>query len=182
MCCRISLRCHNAQHLMLTSWKLDVVDIHTLDYKVYGYLSLVSYISKFSCEFNLCWLRELLQVATNIHSETKTVEDIEILLPVKFCCIPFNGFREVENVSANLSCVQRFQRRSRKCLSQSDAREAILFFWSTRKTNLAEYVEILLPVKFHWIPFSRFRGQELTTDTGWSGDHNSALEPSAQVH
>ena len=30
-----------------------------------------------------------------------TVDDIDILLPVKFPLIPFNGFREVENVSAN---------------------------------------------------------------------------------
>ena len=33
---------------------------------------------------------------------TNLVEDIEILLPVKFRCILFSGFRgEVENVSAN---------------------------------------------------------------------------------
>ena len=33
---------------------------------------------------------------------TNLVEDIEILLPVKFRLIPFSGFRgEVENVSAN---------------------------------------------------------------------------------
>ena len=33
---------------------------------------------------------------------TNLVEDVEILLPIKFCWIPFNGFRgEVENVSAN---------------------------------------------------------------------------------
>ena len=94
------------------------------------------------------------------------VEDIEILLPVKFHWIPFSGFRgEVENVSANqrpgrpscfsnrpekhklprghcdfascqvsLNSVQGFQRRNRKCLSQSEARAAILFFRSARKT------------------------------------------------
>ena len=97
---------------------------------------------------------------------TNLVEDFEILLPVKFLWIPFSGFREVENVSANqrpgrpscfsdrpekhklgrgrwdlASCqvsvnfVQWFQRRSRKCLSQSEARAAILFFWSARKTQ-----------------------------------------------
>ena len=98
---------------------------------------------------------------------TNLVEDIEILLPMKFCWIPFSGFRgEVENVSANqrpgrpscfsdqpekhklcrgrwdlascqvsLNSVQRFQRRSRKCLSQSEARAAILFFRSARKTQ-----------------------------------------------
>ena len=32
---------------------------------------------------------------------TILVEDIEILHPVKFRQIPFSGFREVENVSAN---------------------------------------------------------------------------------
>ena len=123
---------------------------------------------------------------------TNLVEDVEILLPVKFHWIPFSGFREeVENVSANqrpgrpssfsnrpekhklgrghwdlascqvsLNSVQRFQRRSRKCLSQSEARAAILFYRSARKnTNLVEDIEILLPVKFHWIPFSGFRGE-----------------------
>ena len=98
---------------------------------------------------------------------TNLVEDIEILLPVKFCWIPFSGFREeVENVSANqrrvrpscfsdrpekhklgrgrwdlascivlLNSVQRFQRISRKCLRQSQAGAAILFFRSARKTQ-----------------------------------------------
>ena len=93
---------------------------------------------------------------------TNFVEDVEILLPVKFRWIPFCGFRgEVENVSANqrpgrpscfsdrpekhkrgrgrwdlasyevlLNSIQRFQRRSQKCLSQSEARAAILFFRS----------------------------------------------------
>ena len=52
------------------------------------------------------------------------------------------------------------QRRSRKCLSQSEARVAILFFRSARKnTNLVEDVEILLLVKFRLIPFSGFRGE-----------------------
>ena len=33
---------------------------------------------------------------------TNLVEGFEILLPIKFHCIPFSGFyREVENVSAN---------------------------------------------------------------------------------
>ena len=45
---------------------------------------------------------------------TNLVEDVEILLPVKFCWIPFSGFRG---------------------LSQSEARAAILFFRSTWKTQ-----------------------------------------------
>ena len=98
---------------------------------------------------------------------TNLVEDVDILLSVKFCCILFSSFRgEVENVSANqrpgrpscysdrpekhklgrgrwdlascqvsMNSVQRFQRKSRKCLSQSEARTAILFFRSARKTQ-----------------------------------------------
>ena len=98
---------------------------------------------------------------------TNLVEDVDILLPIKFCCIPSSGFRgEVENVSANqrpgrpscfsdrpqkhkrgrgcwdhasyqvsMNSVQRFQRRSRKCLSQSEVKAAILFFRSARKTQ-----------------------------------------------
>ena len=124
---------------------------------------------------------------------TNLVEDVENLLSVKFRWIPFSGFKEVENVSANkrqgwLSCFsdrpekrrgkvenvsanqspgwpscfsdrpekhklgrrlwdlascqillnyfQRFQRRSQKCLSQSEARAAILFFQLARTTKI----------------------------------------------
>ena len=99
---------------------------------------------------------------------TNLVEDVEILLPVKFRWIPFSSFRgEVENVSANqrpgrpscfsnrpekrkldrghwdltscqvwLNSLQQFQRRSRICLSQSEARAAILFFQSAQKHKL----------------------------------------------
>ena len=98
---------------------------------------------------------------------TNLVEDIEILLPVKFRWILFCDFREeVEIVLANqrpgrpsffsdrpekhklgrgrwdlascqvsLDSVQRFQRRSRKCLSQSEARAAILFFSDRPEKN-----------------------------------------------
>ena len=46
------------------------------------------------------------------------VEDVEMLLPIKFRLIPFSGFRgEVK-----------------KCLSQSEARAVILFFGSAQKT------------------------------------------------
>ena len=107
---------------------------------------------------------------------TNLIEDIEILLPVKFRWIPWSSFRgEVEYVSANqrpgrpscfsdqpekhklgrgcwdlascqvsLNSVQPFQRSSRKCLSQSEARAVILFFRSAQKktTNLIEDIEI----------------------------------------
>ena len=156
---------------------------------------------------------------------TNLVEDVEILLPVKFRWIPFSGFRgEVENVSANqrpgrpscfsdrpekhklcrgcwdlasckvsLNSVQRFQRRSRKCLSQSEARAAILFFRSARKTqtwkrrlrscflySLVEFRSAVSEEKSKMLKVNDGR----TTDDGrrTTHDHNSALEPSAQVH
>ena len=42
---------------------------------------------------------------------------------------------ELASCQVSLNSVQRFQRRSRKCLSQSDARAAILFFRSAQKTQ-----------------------------------------------
>ena len=118
------------------------------------------------------------------------------------------GHWNLASCQVSSNSVQQFQRRSRKCLSQSEARAAILFFRSARKrqtwlrtltscfhpsfveflsavseekskmsqpirgqgihlvfpigpknTNLVEDVEILLPFKFPWIPFSGFRGE-----------------------
>ena len=75
---------------------------------------------------------------------TNLVEGFEILLPVKF----------------SLNSVLQFLQRSRKCLSQSEARVAILFFpIGSKNTNLVEGFEILLPIKFRWIWFSGFRGE-----------------------
>ena len=55
----------------------------------------------------------------------------------------------------SMDSVLRLQRRIRKCLSQSEASTAILVFRLTKKnTNLAEEVEILLPIKFPRILFS----------------------------
>ena len=63
---------------------------------------------------------------------TNLVEDVEILLPVKFGSILFRGFRgEVENVSAN-------QRQGRPSW----------FPIGPKNTNLVEDGEILLSVKF----------------------------------
>ena len=65
---------------------------------------------------------------------------------------------DLASSQVSFNSVHRFQRRSRKCLSQSEARAVILLFRSARKnTNLVEDVEILLPVKFRWIPLSSFR-------------------------
>ena len=81
-------------------------------------------------------------VFPNNPKNTNLVEDVEILLPIKFCWIPFSGFREVKNVSAN----QRPWGPS--CFSN----------WP-KNTNLVEDIEILLPVKFRWFHFSSFRGE-----------------------
>ena len=69
-----------------------------------------------------------------------------------------------------LNSIQPFQRTSPKCLSQSEARAAILFFRSAKNTNLVEDVKILLPIKFRWIPFSGFRGEvEIVSANQWPG-------------
>ena len=74
---------------------------------------------------------------------TSLVEDVEILISVKFRWIPFSRFREVEYVSGyqrpgQPSC---FSNRSKKTKT----------YWPN--------FEILLPFKFHWILFGRFRGE-----------------------
>ena len=57
----------------------------------------------------------------------------------------------------SLNFVQGFQ-RSRKCLSQSEARAAILFFFIRWiNTNLVEGIEILFPVKFLLNSVQRFK-------------------------
>ena len=73
----------------------------------------------------------------------KLVEDVEILLPVKFRLILFSSLRgKVENGSAN----KRPGRPS--CFPDRP-----------KNTYLVEDVAILLPVKFRWILFSSFRGE-----------------------
>ena len=61
------------------------------------------------------------------------VEDVEILLPIKFRRIPFSIFRkEVENVSAN----------------QRPGRPFCSFPIGLKNTNAVEGIESLLPFKF----------------------------------
>ena len=103
---------------------------------------------------------------------TNLVEDFEILLPVKFRWIPFSGFRgEVENVSAN----QRPGRPS--CFSDRP-----------EKHKLGRGGWDLASCKVWLNSVQRFQRrsqkcEKLTTDGRRTmHDHNSALEPSAQVH
>ena len=74
---------------------------------------------------------------------TKLVEGIEDLLPVRFGEIPCSSFRgEVENVSAN----------------QSLWRPSLISDW-LKNTNFVEGIEDLLPVRFGEIPCNGFRGE-----------------------
>ena len=78
-----------------------------------------------------------------VSSPKNLVEDVEILLLVKFRWILLSCFRgEVENVSAN----QKPRRPS-------------CFLDRPENTNLLEDVEVLIPVKFRWILLSDFRGE-----------------------
>ena len=87
-------------------------------------------------------------------------KDVEILFPLKFHWIPFHGFRDVENVSAN----------QRPC--------GHLVFRSARKnTNLVEDVKILLPVKIRWIPVS---GLKREVENGSANQMPSCFFRSAQ--
>ena len=107
---------------------------------------------------------------------TNLVEDVEILLPVKFYWILFSGFREeVENVSAN----QRSGRPS--CFSDRPKIHKL----GQGRSDLASCQVSLNSIQ----RFQRrsWKCEKLTTDGQTDGrrttrDHNSALEPSAQVH
>ena len=95
------------------------------------------------------------------------------------------GRWDLASCQNSLNSVQRFLQRSRKCLSQSeDGGGHFIFPIGPKNTNLVEGVEILLSVKFRWIPFSGFRG-EVENVKVYAGRtmrfDNSSLEPSAQV-
>ena len=74
---------------------------------------------------------------------TDLVEDVEILLPVKFHWILLGGLKEKSKMSQPIR-------------GQGGH---LVFPISTKNTKLVEDVEVLLPVKFRWIPFSGFRGE-----------------------
>ena len=74
-------------------------------------------------------------------NDTNWVGYVEILLPVNFRWIPFNGFRgEVKKL-----------KMSQQIRCQGGH---LVFQTGSKNTNLIEDVEILLPVKFRWIPYS----------------------------
>ena len=98
------------------------------------------------------------QCATFLEESAKA--DIILLIGPQSTNLVVSGRWDLDSCQVSLNSVQQFQRRSRKCLSQSEARAAVLFFpISPKNTNFVEDFEILLPVKFRWIPFSGFRGE-----------------------
>ena len=92
---------------------------------------------------------------------TNLVEDIEILLPVKFPRIPFSGSRgEVENVSVN-----------QKPGGHPD------FPIDPKKTNFIEDTEILLPVKFRWNLWSSFKDEVVEFRSAVSEENSKMSQP-----
>ena len=84
-------------------------------------------------------------------------------------------------VSSN--SVQRFQRRSQKCLSQSDAGGGHLGFpIGPKNTNLVEHIELLLPVKFRRIPFSGFREEVKSVSANQSSGRPSCFSDRPEKH
>ena len=63
---------------------------------------------------------------------TNLVDDVKILLPVKFCQIPFCGFKK----------------RRHKCQPIKDQGGHLVFLISPKDTNYEEDAKFLIPVKF----------------------------------
>ena len=96
------------------------------------------------------------------------------------------GHWDLASCQVSLNSILRFLEEKSK-MSQP-IRGHLVFSTGQKKTNYIEDIKILLPVKFHWIPFSGFRGEvenvkvndnRRRTHNAWS---HSALESSAQVH
>ena len=131
------------------------------------HLSTMCHLFEESAKVDICWLIS--------PKNTNLVEDFEILLPDKFCWNPFSGFKKVENVSAN----QRSGRPS--CFSDRPEKHKL----GRGHWDLASCQVSLNSVQ--WCQRRSWKCEKLTTDGRTDGrltmrDHNSALEPSAQVH
>ena len=69
------------------------------------------------------------------------------------------GHWDLASCQVSLNSVQRFQRRSKNVSAIRGRSCHFVFPIGSKNTNLVEGIEILLPVKFRWIPFSGFRGE-----------------------
>ena len=91
------------------------------------------------------------------------------------------GCWDLASCQVSLNSVQPFQRRSRKCLRQSEARVAILFIWSARKkhklgrghSDLASYEFSLNSVQ--WFHRRSRKCEKVTMDDGRMTDNGQRV-------
>ena len=91
------------------------------------------------------------------------------------------GSWDLASCWVSLNSVQRFQRRSKKKSQQIRGQGGHLVYpIGPKNTNFVEDVEILLPLKFRWIPFSRFRGEVENVSANQRPGRQSCFFRSAQ--
>ena len=74
------------------------------------------------------------------------------------------GCWDLATCQVSLNSVQQFLKRSQKMFQPIRGRGVhLVFLISPKNTKLVKDVEILLPIKFRWIPFSVFRGKVKNT-------------------
>ena len=70
------------------------------------------------------------------------------------------GCWDLASSQVSMNSIQRFTRIKSKMSRLIRGKGGhLVFLIGQKNTNLAEDIEILLPVKFRWIPFSGFRGE-----------------------
>ena len=69
------------------------------------------------------------------------------------------GRWDLASCQVSLNSIQRFQRSKKMSQPIRGQGGHLVFPNGPKNTNLVEDVELLLPVKFPWIPFSVFRGE-----------------------
>ena len=106
--------------------------------------------------------------------------------PIKTTC-----YWNLASCQVSFNSIQRLLRRIRNVSANQRPRQPPSYFsdWPNKNTNLVEDIDILLSVKLRWILFSGFRKKSLKCEKVTETDgrqttrnHNSTLQPSAQVH
>ena len=101
----------------------------------------------------------------SVRNSTHLVEVVEILLPFKFCGIPFSSFREeVEKISTNQMPGWRSW-----------------FSDKIKNTILVEDVETYFHVKFHWIFLSDFREVENVSANQRLGPKSTNMKANVEI-
>ena len=115
------------QHSKTHIWNCLIKTTNTLqETSIYSFSNDISFIN---FQWNLLSVRCNWKLVVLIFSKFWTVRDDQRGLLLG------RGRLDLASCQVSLNSVQWFQRRSRKCLSQSEARAAILFFRSARKTQ-----------------------------------------------